>query len=157
VSTEITINGVVIEFPEQGTDPDWGTEVNTFAVEVANVLNDIISPDDFLLTAFTLTNNQSSAADINSLIFDSTSVRSAKITADVYITTSTQELHEKFEINVGFKNVAASWDISVQSEFDDSGITFSITSGGQVQYSSTLISGTGYSGLLQFRAITITQ
>ena len=56
-------------------------------------------------------------------------------------------LEELYNIE-GIKN-GASWDISLDSIGEDTGVEFSITSGGQVQYTSTnLTSG----GTITFRA-----
>jgi hypothetical protein len=45
------------------------------------------------------------------------------------------------------------WNISVQSNFDDSGVTFSVTSTGQVQYISDTLAGTSYTGKIRVTAI----
>lgn len=155
MSRVLTINGSDFNFPEQGEDPQWGTEITDWAEEVTDVLNSITSVDDILLTSFSLTNNQSTFADINGLTFSKTSVRSARITLDIYITTSTEELQESVDMILGYKNTADEFRLSILSSGDSSGVTFNITSNGQMQYKTTNISGTGYSGTIKFKALTI--
>ena len=155
MSIPVTLNGSTYELPEHGEDPQWGEELNAFLVEVSDVLGSITSVDDILLTSFSLTNNQSTFADINGLTFSKTSVRSARITLDIYITTSTEELQESVDMILGYKNTADEFRLSVLSSGDNSGVTFNITSAGQIQYKTTNISGTSYAGTIKFKALTI--
>lgn len=155
MSKILVVNGVTYEYPEQGTDPAWGETASAWAEEVTDVLNSITSVDDILLTSFSLTNNQTTFADINGLTFSKTSVRSARITLDIYITTSTEELQESVDMILGYKNTADEFRLSILSSGDDCGLTFNITSAGQIQYKTTNISGTSYSGTIKFKALTI--
>lgn len=155
MSTPLIVNGTTFEFPEQGTDPQWGTEVNAWAEEVTDVLGTLTSVDDIFLTSFTLTNNQATFADINGLTFSKTSVRSARITLDVYITTTTTELQETIDITLGYKNTADEFRISIKSSGDNSGVTFNVTTDGQMQYKTTNVGGASYAGTIKFKAVTI--
>jgi hypothetical protein len=157
MSRELIIGGTTFEFPEQGDDPTWGEEVVDFAEAVADVLNTITSVDDVLLTSFNLTNNQTTFADIDGLRFSKTSVRSARIVLDIYITTSTEELQETLDMNISYKNIEDEFRLAVVSVGDESGVTFNITSNGQVQYKTTNVSGTSYAGTLTFKASAIVQ
>lgn len=155
MATTLTVNGSDFLFPQQGEDPQWGSEVSDWAEEVTDVLGSLTSVDDILLTSFTLTNNQSTFADINGLTFSKTSVRSARITLDVYITTSSAELQETIDITLGYKNTADEFRISIISSGDNSGVTFNVTTAGQMQYKTTNIAGTSYAGTIKFKAVTI--
>jgi hypothetical protein len=157
MSTTLVINGTTIEFPSEGEDPNWGETVERFAIEVADSLSTISNPQDVLLTSVNLTNNQTSPANINGLRFSKTEVLSATMVCQVYITTSDEELQEQFNIILNYKPVADEFSLAVTSTGDESGITFSVTSTGQVQYTSTNIAGTDYSGVIKFKALTITQ
>lgn len=157
MSKTLVVNGTTIEFPEQGQDPQWGPEVTTFAEEVASVLNNLTSVDDILLTSFSLTNNQSTFADIAGLQFSKTSVRSAEIVLNVYITSSTEELQETIHMTLSYKNTLDEFRLAISSSGDNSGITFNVTSNGQIQYKSTNVTGTGYVGTIKFKAATIVQ
>ena len=50
--------------------------------------------------------------------------------------------------------LADSWEIALASHVDDAGVNFTITSAGQVQYSSTNMSGASYAGTLRLKNIT---
>ncbi len=96
-------------------------------------------------TAFTLANNQSSAADVTGLLFDGTLTQSFVVEYFIYRkTTSTgaTELSSRGMMIGAYSPVAATWEMSVGPQVGDAGITFSITAAGQVQYSSTNITGT---------------
>lgn len=108
------------------------------------------SPGDIEETSFSLTNNQSSAADVTGLAFANGVVRSFQAIVSVYIDASS-DLFEQFELN-GIQR-GSDWVMSIESEGDDSGLSFSITSAGQVQYTSSNVAGFT-SGVAKFRAIT---
>lgn len=108
------------------------------------------SPEDIKQTSFTAANNQSSAADVTGFAFANADVRSFKAWVSV-TRDATADVYEAFEIQ-GIQK-GASWDIAVQSVGDDSGITFSITNSGQMQYTSSDLAG-HVSSIMKFRAIT---
>jgi len=108
------------------------------------------SAGDINESSFSAANNQGSAADVTGLAFASVSVRSFKALISVEI-DATADLYESFEI-LGV-NKGSSFDITVSSVGDDSGIVFSITNAGQIQYTSTNVTGF-VSNTIRFRAIT---
>lgn len=101
-------------------------------------------------TSFSLANNQSSVADVTGLAFSASAVRGFSALVTVTI-DATADLYETFEL-IGI-NKAGSFDMIISSSGDDSGIVFSVTSAGQVQYTSSNYSGF-VSGTIKFRAIT---
>ena len=84
------------------------------------------------------------------MAFSSATVRGFEAIVSVAI-DATSDLFETFTL-LGI-NKGSSFDMSIQSVGDDSGISFSITSGGQVQYTSTNVSGF-VSNTIKFRART---
>ena len=140
MSKTLTVNGNVYEFPEQGTDPQWGEELSSWAEEVTGIINELVSIEDIPLTTFTLTNNQTTFADINGLSFNPESLRSARVTLDVYISSSDTELQESFAIMIGYKNIAEEFKMSISTQGDNSGVTLSVTENGQLQYKTTNVS-----------------
>ena len=105
------------------------------------------SAGDILETSFTVVNNIAVLTDITGFAFTNGSVRSFE--AQVSVDRAGDGLYEKFDIE-GIQK-AGSWEISVVSVGDDSGIEFDIDATGQVQYTATnLTSG----GTLKFRSIT---
>lgn len=110
------------------------------------------STGDLVETSFSLTNNQSSAADVTGFAFANASVRSFEALVSVEI-DATADLFETFQIK-GIQK-GSDWDMSYSSTGDNSGVIFSITSAGQLQYQSTNNAGFS-SGKIKFRAITTT-
>lgn len=107
------------------------------------------SAGDIIETSFSLSNNQVSASDITNFVFTNASVRSFTAYVSVEIDADT-DLYEAFEIK-GIQK-STDWSISTTAMGDDSQVTFSITSSGQLQYTSGNYTNFS-SGLIKFRAI----
>jgi hypothetical protein len=107
---------------------------------------------DINLTSFAGANNQVAAANITGLAFNSTNIRSFQGIVSVRV-NATSSLYEQFQINGINKN--GSWEMAVSSVGDASSVVLSITSAGQVQYTSG-----NYAGFvsldIRFRAIITT-
>jgi hypothetical protein len=87
---------------------------------------------------FVASNNVGSATDVTNLIFSNSTVRSFTATLSVSVTATTN-LYETFILE-GIQT-STQWDIYVSSYGDITGISFSITSSGQIQYTSPNFSG----------------
>lgn len=109
------------------------------------------STGDINETSFSAANNQAVAADVTGLAFANATVRSFKALVSVSI-DATADLYEVFEL-VGIQK-GASWDMSQTATGDTSGLVFSITNAGQVQYTSTDVAGF-VSNTVKFRATTL--
>jgi len=119
----------------------------------ANFLSGIptSSAGDISETSFSGNNNQGVTADIVGLAFANGTVRSFSALMSVYV-DATSSLYETFEL-LGIQK-GSTWDMSVSSTGDDSGVVLSITNLGQVQYTSANYSG--FNALtMKFRAITV--
>jgi hypothetical protein len=110
------------------------------------------SAGDINETSFSVANNQAAAANVTGLAFAAGTVRGFNVLATVFI-DATSDLFEEFQL-VGI-NKSGSFNMSVESVGDTSGIVFSITSAGQIQYTSSNYTGFA-SGVIKFRAITTT-
>lgn len=162
----LTISGVPYSFPEQGANPPWGEDISTWAQAITNQLTGTVSANDLLLTTFSPANNQASVANVVGFSFDSASVRAFNAFYSIYRVIKTgggtivEEYAESGILFGQFLNSTSAWEL-VQSGINvgDAGITFSMTSGGQLQYTSTnLTLGVNvYSCKLAFRAITTSQ
>lgn len=107
---------------------------------------------DIPLTSFSAADNQASPADITGFAFANASVRSFKALVSVTL-DATSDLFESFEL-LGVQK-GATWDLSQSAVGDDSGVVFSITNAGQIQYTSP--SSAGFVSLtIKFRAIVTT-
>lgn len=108
------------------------------------------SAGDIDETSFAITNNQTLAADVTGLIFSNAVVRSFEALLSIQI-DATSDLYETFKLH-GIQR-GTDWQMSVEGVGDNSGLAFSITTAGQVQYTSTNVAGF-LSGTLKFRAIS---
>lgn len=162
MSVSLTVNNTTYIFPSPGDEPGWGEEVTGWATEVTNVLSTLVGAGDILETSFTVTNNQSTAADVSGLAFSTATVRSAFIEYSIYRTsdTNTSGNAETGVILLVYDNSASTgnkWLISNGPYVGDAGVSFTVTDAGQVQYTSTDIGSTNYSGTMKFKARTTTQ
>lgn len=155
----LTIKGNVYDYPSTGTPPGWGEGATDWAQAVTNVLSTLLAPGDILQSSFAIDNKTLSYTNINLLSFDGAVVRAANVSYAIYRTSSTN-LSGKVEqgtLFLTYDNAAASgskWIISRQNS-GESGVSFNCTDAGQVQYISTDIGATSYSGIIKFSARTL--
>lgn len=154
----LTVNNTPYDYPTAGDEPGWGGEATGWAEEVTNVLNNLLGPDDILETSFSVANDQSVVADVTGLAFNAGTVRSAVIEYSVYRisdsnpsgNTETGEMHLVYDNSSG-------WLLGIGGVVGNAGIQFTITAAGQIQYTSTDIDSLGYSGIMKFKAVALSQ
>lgn len=106
--------------------------------------------NDIAETSFIGANNVSSATNVTGFAFSNAAVRSFTALASVTV-IATSSLYEEFQI-VGIQK-GSSWDISISNTGDVSNVLLTITTAGQIQYTSP--SFAGFTSLtIKFRAIT---
>ncbi len=103
------------------------------------------STGDISETSFTAADNQSSPADVTAFTFSNAVVRSF----DAIVSIVRSATYAQYKI-YGIQK-ASSWEINTEFVGDSCGITFSITTAGQIQYIST---STGSTAAIKFRAQT---
>ena len=101
-------------------------------------------------TSFSAANNQSAAANVTGFSFSNSVVRSFSAHVSVF-RDATSDLYES--INILGVQKGSDWDISISRVGDDSGIEFTITTSGQIQYTSTNLAG-HVASTIKFRAET---
>lgn len=153
----VDINGTTAETSADNADKILIYDNSATALKSmtrANFLSGIpqASAGDISETSFSAANNQAVAANVTGLAFANATVRSFKALVSVSI-DATSDLFEVFEL-LGVQK-GSSWDLAQSATGDDSGLVFSITNAGQIQYTSTNISGF-VSNTVKFRAITTT-
>jgi hypothetical protein len=155
-TNEVNSRDVPANFtPSFYTPAQVGSEGNDKISAHLNGINTALStsggsPGDIAETSFSASNNQSAAANVTGFVFSNAGVRSFQALVSVAI-DATGDLNEEFVLN-GIQK-ASSWEMTAMSRGDDSGVVFSITTGGQVQYTSTNVSGFT-ANAVKFRAIT---
>lgn len=100
---------------------------------------------------FTVANNISSAANVTGLVFDKTKVYGARILYHLHRESSLGELNGIGEIYVWYCPILVGWKIAWNeyNDSDDHGVIFTVTSAGQIQYTSSNLGGTGYAGTMR--------
>jgi hypothetical protein len=161
MSTPLTVNNNVYNYPGPGEDPGWGADASDWAAAVTDVLASVVSTTDILQTSFTIANNVSSATNITTMTFDTALVRAANISYSIYRKTdsATSGNVESGVIYLTYDNGASSgnkWLLGQQKN-GESSVVFSITDAGQVQYTSSNLAGANYVGTLKFTAKTLAQ
>ena len=108
-----------------------------------------VSIDSLMPQKFTIANNQTTALAINGLFLDNTKYIGLIITAQINISTSSNEYAEHGEIKVIYKPISNTFSLSFSSSFDDAGVVFSVDSLGQIKYTSGNVPGSSYSGVMR--------
>jgi hypothetical protein len=161
----LTINNKVFNYPDAGSQPGagdssigYGEDATAWAEEVSSVLTSLLGSGDIIQTDATITNNTTSAADVTGLLFNNAVTRAANISYTILRATTSPvaSLIETGTIYLTLNTVTLTWYIS-QTKSEDAGVNFSITALGQVQYTSTNMTGTGYTGTITFQARTLSQ
>jgi hypothetical protein len=156
---QLVVNGQTYNYPENRDSPSWGEEATAWAEAVTDVLNNFVGDGDIIPTVASISNNQSAATNVAGLFFNTASVRGAIVEYTIYRNTTgigATELVETGSMCLGYKSVAGTWTLSILGG-GGAGVTFSVLNTGQVQYTSTDITGSSYSGTIKFRARALTQ
>lgn len=156
----LNVNNNNFAYPSDGDEPGWGNAATGWAEEVTTVLSGVQGSDDILPTSFNVANNIASPADVVGLIFNPTTVRSAEVSYSIYRRTDTNELAETGRMLVVYKNggnTGEKWSVGQTILGDDSGVVFTMTDAGQIQYTSNDVTGSNYVGQIRFYAKSITQ
>lgn len=150
MAKDLIVSGTPYTFPDQGGNPPWGSEVTEWATAVTDTLSGFVSDTDIINGTATIVDNISSPANISGFDFDITKVRGFVAEYSIYRASATPK--SETGILMGNYN-GTTWTLSRQAT-DDCGVTFTITSAGQIQYTSTSV---GSLGTLKFSAKTKTQ
>lgn len=161
MSVPLTIAGTTFNYPTSGEDPNWSEDATACIVAIVEALNTLLAPGDILQTSFAIDNNIAVSTNINGLLFDSATVRAANVSYSVYRTSTSQPggNAETGTIYLIFDDSAASgqkWKLT-QAVDGNAGVSFSMGDNGQMQYLSTDIGDTGYSGTIRFAAKTLSK
>ena len=100
---------------------------------------------------FTIANNQS-ITNVTDLSFNGASVRGFVLDYTVYRQTATASsaVAQVGQLRGVFNTQSSSWFMTDDFSGQNSGVNFTITSAGQIQYTSTNIAGTSYVGTMKY-------
>lgn len=156
MSTTITLNGSSYTVASQGSSPPWGDDQADLLLALVAIAQSTSGSGDILTTSFNLANNQVVAANVTSASFDDSTIRGFIMSYSIYRSTTLNEESETGQIFGCYKSTAGTWEIA-QTYGGSSGVTFSITNAGQLQYTTTNLAGASYSGKLKFKASSFLQ
>lgn len=109
-------------------------------------------------TLLTLSNNVA-ATDVTGAVFSGSSYRSVVFQVDILRKTATasSEVRASGRVTMLYNTQDSVWktDPIVELQGDDTGVTFTATTAGQLKYATTNIAGATYVGELYISAITI--
>jgi len=98
-------------------------------------------------------NNQASPVSLTGLLFNSANDKAAQFDFEIYRQTASGSRIEAGTCFLSYRTATSVWELSQSTQFDDSGVTLSVTSGGQVQYISDNFAGASYVGKIRVTAI----
>lgn len=101
--------------------------------------------------------NAQTNEDIAGLLFDKTLLQAAVIEFSLERRSDSSNVQEMGHMFVAHDTNDDTWRISVSSNLDDAGVTFNITSAGQVQYTSDTLAGANYAGKIRAQKRTLSQ
>jgi hypothetical protein len=157
----LTVGNQIFSYPNPGEEAGWGEDATGWASAVTEALNALIASGDILPTTLVLQNNQASFVDVTGLFFNASTIRAANINYAIYRVSNTTNpgLAESGLLMLDLNDTApvgSKWTL-IQIKNGDGGVAFSVTDGGQVQYTSTDIGLTGYTGVINFSAKVLTK
>jgi len=119
--------------------------------QVLSMLGIATGPGDIAPSTFSYSNNQSSAANVTGLAFANAAVGSFSALVRIKL-LATSSLYQTVQL-LGTQR-GSDWVLASTYSGDDTGIVFSITTAGQIQYQSP--NSTGFtSGTINFSATTL--
>jgi len=102
----------------------------------------------------TVLENADGPLPVTGLVFDKTVHIGAKVEIHIERETDTQNVQEVGYLAISHDTNDDLWRVSLTSNLDDAGVTFSITGAGVVEYTTDDLTGSGYSGRLTVGSIT---
>tara|TARA_R110000803_G_scaffold187128_5_gene249502 strand:- start:1066 stop:1551 length:486 start_codon:yes stop_codon:yes gene_type:complete len=154
----ITIQNKVIQFPESAESPNWAPAMVAFAEAVEAALATLTGVYDVPPQVFSILSDvNASQVDITPLAFPPASVSRVDIIYSVIRSSDTPALASEGGTIQLFYHGTTGWDMTVTKQ-NDAGINFFISADsiGQISYTTpTGIGGSGFSGLISFKAIAI--
>lgn len=138
------------------------TQANVYIIKLGKAISSteiLVNPDLAVSAEFNsgldaddTINNGATNENVSGLLFDGTIHRAAKITYSIYRYTDTEELSQVGDFKVLYKPIEGTWSLGADNYHgDNAGVTFTITSSGQVQYTSTSLLGANYGSKLQIK------
>lgn len=164
MSIRLIIKGTLVTIPSSGTGPNWAEGIIDAITALTEAVNAITGTYDVAPQIQNIdANNSSTNVTISNLIFPPAEVRSTVIYYSVYRMTEDSGVGDEQEVAEGgtltlvynaSNPITNKWEIA-QERVGNASISFSVTDLGQVQFSTTALTGINHVGTLSFRALSI--
>jgi hypothetical protein len=164
--SDITIKGTVITLPNSAASPNWSPAIIEAFQALADAVNVFsgsfdVPPQTKNIDIY----NSSSNIDIDNLVFPPTDVRAVQVFYTVYRKTQESslgagdniEVTESGTLECNYNNARPStqkWEV-IRSGGGEAYIDFNVTDLGQVQFTTTALTGINHTGIIAYRALSI--
>jgi hypothetical protein len=138
------------------TNGQWVVTVGQAASATQMIINPVAGASAIYVSdseySVTVANNQSSPTNLGTAVFDPTTTRAFIIDYSIYRKTDTASsaVAAVGQLRGVYNTQSTTFYLSDDFAGQDSGIIFSITGAGQLQYTSTNIAGSNYTGTMNY-------
>lgn len=161
----INIRGTIIDFPSSGAAPSWSEGVIAAILALTDAVSSVTGTFDVAPQTQNIDgNNVSNNVSITNLVFPVSEVRSATIYYSVFRKTDDSGPADGVEMVEGgtlmmvyneTNPIGNKWEL-IRTAAGLANITFNVTDSGQVQFSTTALSGgVNHQGVISYRAIAV--
>ena len=154
MSKSLTVGSEIFEFPLEGENAGWGSEITDWAEAVSDALATVQKPNDILLTTAAISNTAIIDTNIVGFSFSTAEVKAIECRYLVSrVTTSPALNYSEVGYIEGYFD-GTSWGYSIRTT-GDAKIYLSILPSGQVQYRVDTIAAATHIGSIRFEAKVI--
>lgn len=160
----LIIKGTPVNIPSSAASPNWAPGIIEAFEALTEAVNAVTGSFDVAPQALNIdANNNSNNVDVNNLNFPASEVRAATVYYSVFRKTEDsgppdgQELAEAGTLEISYNDsrpIGQKWEL-VRVFQGEGNIAFNITDLGQIQFSTTPLTGVNHVGILSYRAISI--
>ena len=158
---DLTIQGTVIAFPDSSSAPNWAPAVIDFAEAVEEALDGVVGSFDVSPRVQVIDALNPGTAEVLSLSFSTSDVRSAVITYSVFRTATAPSTtaYEAGTLTIVYSPnnpTNSKWEVQREA-VGDGECDFTVSDVGQVSITTTQIGTTNHAGSLSYSAKALEQ
>ena len=160
MAIKLNIQGTVVEIPSSGAAPNWSSGVIEAFQAIEGALQGVAGPFDVSPQILTIdAYNPGIIVDMPNFAFPTSDVRAVSIVYSVYRNTTLTTVVESGNLQMVYNPagpVNNKWDVA-RDFVGDAQISFNVTDLGQVQFTTTTLSGSNHVGALSYQAKALLQ
>lgn len=145
-------------------DPDDPTFFNRWVIRLGTAVSDtlvLVNPDQASSAFFQsavqadilIANNQVAPANLTNLVFDGETTNNFRVGYTLTRSSSLESYAQTGELRGVYNTVTNTWFMSDNFTGENAGVSFTITNLGQIQYTSSNLTGTGYVGTFEYNIL----